>query len=389
MYYLLGTLIESCGNDEIDDIIKNNDPAANLYQSSLVEGFLQNNSYLTVFSYKTVSGNYYKNNKISLKNYMANHPNVLIRRKSYMFNLYDQFLFLLKSIKFKCNKDDTIIVYSLNSSRLLVSKLAKFLYKVNVCVIVTDLPQFMSDNKNIIYRVMKLIDRCLIKWCLRSVDSYVLLSEHMKYDLPIKNNKYVIVEGLYSINKKVPEIAKNKNDKKIILYTGTLAERYGVLNLITAFQKLKDSSFRLTICGSGGVESKIKEIASKDSRIDFLGSLSHELIIEMQMNASLLVNPRPPEGEYVKYSFPSKTMEYFASGTPVLMYKLSGIPKEYFNYCFYIEDLSINVLSRKIDEILCKDVEELNNLGKKAKEFILKYKNSKYQCSKILELINN
>lgn len=33
--------------------------------------------------------------------------------------------------------------------------------------------------------------------------------------------------------------------------------------------------------------------------------------------------------------------------------------------------------------------EERNKKGKKAKEFILKYKNSKYQTSKIINLLNN
>ena len=38
------------------------------------------------------------------------------------------------------------------------------------------------------------------------------------------------------------------------------------------------------------------------------------------------VNPRQNNEEFTKYSFPSKTMEYLASGVPVVAYKLDGIP---------------------------------------------------------------
>ena len=41
------------------------------------------------------------------------------------------------------------------------------------------------------------------------------------------------------------------------------------------------------------------------------------------------MNPRSADAEYTKYSFPSKTIEYLATGVPVVMNRLPGIPEEY------------------------------------------------------------
>jgi glycosyltransferase involved in cell wall biosynthesis len=101
----------------------------------------------------------------------------------------------------------------------------------------------------------------------------------------------------------------------------------------------------------------------------------------------LLVNPRTPEGEFTRFSFPSKTMEYLASGVPTLLYKLPGIPEEYYKYCYTLEDVSPTALADKITEILRSDAIELQEKGKKAREFILAEKNPEVQCNKIYQLI--
>ncbi|MFR5442676.1 glycosyltransferase [Alistipes sp.] len=128
-------------------------------------------------------------------------------------------------------------------------------------------------------------------------------------------------------------------------------------------------------------------MATKDRRIQYLGSIPHDEILQLQRTASLLVNPRTPEGIYTKYSFPSKTMEYLASGTPTLLYELPGIPKEYYHYCYSLNDQSITALAEKVDEVLSLSIEERTKLGEKAQQFILDTKNATIQCTKILELI--
>ena len=82
-------------------------------------------------------------------------------------------------------------------------------------------------------------------------------------------------------------------------------------------------------------------------------------------------------------------MEYLASGTPVLMYELPGIPSEYFQYCYILRDFSVSALANKIEEIICKADSELQVKGEEAKRFILENKTSRIQTKKIIDLFRN
>ena len=106
-----------------------------------------------------------------------------------------------------------------------------------------------------------------------------------------------------------------------------------------------------------------------------------------QREATVLVNPRTSEGEFTKYSFPSKTMEYLASGTPCIMNKLKGIPQEYFKFIFFPENESVFELSQIIIEICKKEQSELNKIGELAKRFIFENKTPDKQCEKIYNML--
>ena len=209
--------------------------------------------------------------------------------------------------------------------------------------------------------------------------------------LPIGNKSWTVVEGIF--NNSQDDVLVNKKTSKdalqYIFYAGTLAKRYGVMNLVEAFMHITNQNTRLVICGAGDSEKEIVKCTSIDRRIIFKGQLPRIEVLKLQKESTLLVNPRTPEKEYTKFSFPSKTMEYLASGVPVLLYKLPGIPEEYYQYCYSIEDLSIEYLTNKMNEILSLDSYELKLKGDKAREFILREKNPASQAHKIVNLINS
>lgn len=105
----------------------------------------------------------------------------------------------------------------------------------------------------------------------------------------------------------------------------------------------------------------------------------------MQKKATLMVNPVHSSEEFSRYFFPSKTLEYLASGTPTLMSRLSCMPSEYNNYLFYFEDESIEGMAKKIQEICEKPQFELDEFGSKAADFIVKHKTPKPQMRKAIE----
>ena len=109
----------------------------------------------------------------------------------------------------------------------------------------------------------------------------------------------------------------------------------------------------------------------------------------MQQQATVLINPRSSKGEYTKYSFPSKTMEYLASGTPTIMCHLPAIPQEYDEYLYYITDESAEGIKSKLIEVCEKPQQELEEFGQKAAEFIKTQKNAFVQAQKVKEMLDS
>ena len=114
-----------------------------------------------------------------------------------------------------------------------------------------------------------------------------------------------------------------------------------------------------------------------------------QLVLILQKQATVLVNPRQNNEEFTKYSFPSKTMEYLASGVPVVAYKLDGIPDEYDEYIRYVPDNSPETLAKVLMEVCELSGEERQGLGEKARKFVLVEKNKVAQTKRILDFIEN
>lgn len=285
-----------------------------------------------------------------------------------------------------------VVVYAIHSPFLkaCVEVKRKFDKELRIVQIVPDLPEFMNDRVSMVKKFFSSQNHKLLNSLYAYVDGYVLLSKYMTERLPIADKPWIVIEGIACDESKSGKISADEKLKydKFILYTGTLARRYGVVNLVEAFTKTTNEQYKLVICGSGETSGEIKEIAKIDKRIVFRGFVERKEAVSLQKKASLLINPRTPEGEFTKYSFPSKTMEYMLSGTPCILYRLPGIPQEYFDYCYTVDELGIEALSRRLSEIMSLSDDELRLKGSKAKEFISCNKNPIVQTDKLIELLN-
>ena len=72
-----------------------------------------------------------------------------------------------------------------------------------------------------------------------------------------------------------------------------------------------------------------------------------------------MINPRSTLDDFTKYSFPSKTIEYMYSGTPLLTTRLKGIPNEYFDFVFSAENNTEEFFDAAIREALLLSDKEL------------------------------
>lgn len=272
---------------------------------------------------------------------------------------------------------------TLNMAAVIVSKIRRVR---NVCVL-TDMPGLMVGTGVRVSFVGKFIT-AINKGYLGSFSHYVFLTEAMNDVVNKQHRPYIVMEGLVnpeSVN--VPNELENKRDEKVVLYAGGLFERYGLDTLVKAFMKLPMNDARLVVYGNGPYVEKLKELAKVDSRIEYKGIRPNEEVVADEIMATLLVNPRPTTEEFTKYSFPSKNMEYMASGTPLLTTKLPGMPKEYYPYVYLFEEESVDGFKSTLENVLSKSRESLHQKGIEAKQFIVNNKNDVIQCSRIMKLI--
>lgn len=218
-------------------------------------------------------------------------------------------------------------------------------------------------------------------------DKFVLLTEQMAEPMNVGTKPYVVVEGI--CNTQPNALSDNvTSTEKYFLYTGSLNREFGIVDLMDAFELVNSDQVELWICGAGTSENEVKERAAKNSRIRYLGFRTKAEVSEMQKNALALINPRPATGIYTQYSFPSKTIEYMASGTPVIMRKLPGIPDEYDPYLIYPQDSSVGALTDALISVLDMDEEQRKDLGQRAHTFICNEKNSIAQAQRIIKMID-
>ncbi|MBS3901998.1 MAG: glycosyltransferase [Dethiobacter sp.] len=289
------------------------------------------------------------------------------------------------------NKKRYIICDVLNLTISVAAKTAAKLFGVKSIAIVTDIPSFMREYKREKRCIQSLpigIYTSLCSSFLRRYDVYIILTEQMNRFINPNSKPNIVIEGMVDLEMTGQQnLLENKYQEKIIIYAGSLHEKYGVKKLIEAFIKVSDHSARLWLLGSGDLEEEMRHFEEIDSRIKFLGVMLNKEVLEIEIKSKLLVNPRPSSEEFTKYSFPSKNMEYLASGTPLLTTKLPGMPEEYYDYVYLFEDESVEGMAKTLERILQLSKEELHAKGAAAKEFVLREKNNVVQAGRIIELI--
>lgn len=254
--------------------------------------------------------------------------------------------------------------------------------------IVTDVPGYFpidEANRSLKRKILNAISIKIIQSC----DMYVFLTQAMNNVVNHKNKPYCIIEGQVDANMAhTANDLNNKYNQKVCLYAGTVNISNGIDILVQAYIKAEVPNSELHIYGSGELVKNLLELQKTNNNIKIYGSVLNNIVVARELNASLLVNPRPTHREFAKYSFPSKNMEYMVSGTPVLTTKIPGMSKEYHDYVYLIEEESVEGLKNALKINLSKSREELHKKGLEARKYVLEKKNNIVQAKKILDMIN-
>ena len=274
------------------------------------------------------------------------------------------------------NEDLIVFAYSMRSASMAAAcKIKKLIPNAKIYLIVTDLPKYMDLGESKLKTILKKIDWLQIKRMQNSFDGFILYAEKMAEYLNLPSEKWMLMEGLFDSDEMINKKDNNVKKRKAIMYSGKLDAEYGINMLLDSFMKIKDKECELWLTGSGNSEDYINKCAKKDDRIKFYGFLpSRKDVLEKQQEASILLNMRLPSEIASSYCFPSKLFEYMVTGTPVVSFKIQGIPSEYAKYIKFVEE-DESSLTKILEDLLEIDEYKRKEIGDKAREFILTEKN--------------
>ena len=257
----------------------------------------------------------------------------------------------------------------------------KKIIRLKTVGVLTDMPGLMVSRTNTHFSSLAVK---LNKAYLSLFDYYVFLSKEMNDIVNKYHSPYVIIEG-FSENKLNQKLNKPQSDKFIIMYAGGLHSRYGLKMLADAIEQIDYDFVELRLYGDGPFVEEMRSYNYK--KVKYCGILLNDEIVREEKKADLLINPRPTFEEFTRYSFPSKNIEYMASGTPLATTRLPSMPSEYYPYVYLLDDESVEGYKKTIRKIIELPAIELERKGVSAQKFIFENKTNIIQAEKIISMI--
>ena len=288
-------------------------------------------------------------------------------------------------------KQKIVLCDVLNTSICLGALVACKMSRTSIAGFVTDMPGLLVGvDAPCKWSFTSLISSLVSKSYLSSYDKYIFLTKAMNDVINNHHKPYIVMEGICDPEMAISKKKRHYSKKRTILYAGGVYARYGLEILVKAIAQIDPDACELIIYGSGPFVKELREkYCVKYPNIIYMGVVLNSEIVQAELEADILINPRPTKEDFTKYSFPSKNIEYMASGTPLITTKLPGMPTDYYPYVFLIEDETEEGYVNAIRKILLLSDDELFDFGEKAKQFILINKNRNKQGERVLDLFRS
>jgi glycosyltransferase involved in cell wall biosynthesis len=274
-----------------------------------------------------------------------------------------------------------ILLYNVSSPPGVVSVLAGRLTNSAVFAVVADInvpgAGLVPDT------LLRRLDYRLQTRSLPLFDGLIVLTRRMARDFA-PETPHIQVEGGIPSAPATPRDAParvgaadgaGRAEPFILMYSGGLAELKGVPLLLSAFARLQGEHFRLWIAGNGPLRPEVEDAARRDPRIEYLGVVPNDRVLELYEQVTVLVNPHSTTHLSARYLFPSKLIEYLATGRPVISTcSTPEVREEYGCVTFLLQEEDPAELAGLIQRLAAMPRPELAAVGERGREFVLRHK---------------
>ena len=275
-----------------------------------------------------------------------------------------------------------VVVHGIHTPFLLFARLLRRQGQ-RICLVMTDPPGIVRDADGALARLLKRLDRRLVERLAAGFDGVIALTAALADDFA-PHVPRLIVDGFVDEALRHGESAgpEHTDDTVTIAYAGGITREYGVANLVTAFRSLENPQLRLSLYGRGTLDDWVRSECAADVRITHHGVLARSDLLPQLRRARVLVNPRPADQAWVKYSFPSKLLEYLALGVPVVTTRLAGLGAEYSGLLHFTENDSVPALAAALQAVLA-DPDSARERAERARAYVVEHKSTRAAGARI------
>lgn len=243
-------------------------------------------------------------------------------------------LSIIKNIKKVIKKSHPDVIYYNSSYGLPLLKDLVVLWlagckkstKVILHIHFADVEKILPADKRLAYLTLDLIKK--------AVNHVVFLSKKTQrafIEFGLKESQTSVLYNFHNIEMTEDEVRtkienfENRNDVLELIFMGSIDERKGIIDLLTALKKVH-IPYHLSICGkpiNKDIEKKMQEIIKNlpDNSVDVLGFISGNKKEELLKKANILILPSYGEG------FPIVLLEGIATANIIITTNVGAIPE--------------------------------------------------------------
>jgi glycosyltransferase involved in cell wall biosynthesis len=235
------------------------------------------------------------------------------------------------------------------------------------------------------------LDYWLQRKLIPHFDGRVVASDDIVRDFS-PGSPYLRLEGgvrdeVFARTEDAPAINSANGTPFVIAAAGRLDEANGFPILLKAFSFLKGDQYRLHIAGGGALERYVREAAAMDPRITYLGMISFSDVLQLYRHSDVLVSMRETKNLNTRYFFPSKMMEYLASGTPVITTCTGHVEEEFGSFVYLLREETPEGLVDMIRYVAGLDEHVRKAMGQKARSYMATHKTWDAQSRRLAKYI--
>jgi len=224
-------------------------------------------------------------------------------------------------------------------------------------------------------RTISLLVPIFVKRILLSKMKLVILPTKYLSDQLKLNNSQIIHQGidcdLFKKERKKEGTTKNK-EQVIVSYFGHLSASKGLLEVVNAFSKIDDKNIQKRIYVTYPGKKFKKYVKSKDKSIQVLGVIK-DIVTEYNKSDIIVL---PYRHECSAIATPLVLLEAMACERAIITTSLFHLKEICGNSVVYVSPSNDDALAKSIMS-LAKKKEKRENLGKKARERVVKHHNEK------------